>query len=99
MTGPCVSVEVAARRAGTSRWHHGLVADAAVPNAEIFLDERGSLLRVRWDEPAQVLEVSIWRAGVCVATHRLGHADTARLSALLTQVWIDGLRRASAETD
>ena len=73
-----------------------LEADAgadAVPNAEVFLDERGSLLRVRWDADRQQLVVSVWRDGVCVATHRLDHTDTTRLS-LLTQAWVDGLRRS-----
>ena len=76
-------------------WHHGLVADDRVPTAEVFLDERGSLLRVRWDEEAQKLIISIWRESTCVATHRLDHTDTTRLSSLLTQAWVDGLRRAT----
>ena len=67
-----------------------------VPTAEVFLDDRGSLLRVRWDADAQQLEVSVWRSGTCVATHRLDHADTARLSTMLTQAWIDGLRQTSS---
>ena len=71
------------------------MADDAVPTVEVFLDDRGSLLRVRWDE-AQQLEISVWREGVCVTTHRLDHTDTARLSSLLTQAWIDGLRRTTA---
>ncbi len=75
------------------------VAEDAVPTAEVFLDDRGSLLRVRWDEVAQQLEITVWREGVCVATHRLDHADTARLSALLTQAWIDGLRHTTSEAD
>ena len=66
--------------------------DPAVPNAEVFLDDRGSLLRVRWDAEAQRLVVSIWRDGTCVATHRLDGTDTARLSSLLTQAWVDALR-------
>jgi hypothetical protein len=68
----------------------------AVPTTEVFLDDRGSLLRVRWDEDAQQLAVTVWRDGVCIATHRLGHADTARLSSMLTQAWIDGLRRSAS---
>ena len=75
------------------------MADDAVPTAEVFLDDRGSLLRVRWDDEAQQLEITVWREGVCVTTHRLDRTDTARLSSLLTQAWIDGLRRTTSETD
>ena len=67
--------------------------DDRVPTSEVFLDERGSLLRVRWSDEEQALVVSIWREGRCVATHRLRGADTGRLSSLLTQVWVDDLRR------
>lgn len=70
-----------------------------VPTAEVFLDERGSLLRVRWDEAHQQLVISAWRDSVCVATHRLDHTDTARLSTLLTQAWIDGLRHSTSSPD
>ena len=72
------------------------MADGAVPTSEVFLDERGSLLRVRWDDAAQQLELTVWREGVCVSSHRLDHAETARLSSLLTQAFIDGLRHTSA---
>ena len=72
------------------------MGEDAVPTAEVFLDGRGSLLRVRWDAEAQLLEITVWRESVCVATHRLDHTDTARLSSLLTQSWIDGLRHSTA---
>ena len=68
-----------------------------MPTGEVFLDERGSLLRVRWDDQEQQLEVTVWRDAVCVATHRLDHTDTARLSTLLTQAWIDGMRQLPTE--
>lgn len=70
------------------------MVEEPVPNAELFLDERGSLLRARWDADEQRLLVSIWRGGTCVATHSLDFADVARLAALLTHAWIDGLRRS-----
>lgn len=70
------------------------MADEPVPSAELFLDERGSLLRARWDADEQRLLFSIWREGTCVVTQSLDFADTARLSGLLTQAWIDGLRRS-----
>jgi hypothetical protein len=84
-----------ARRGGTI----GFMAEDAVPTSDVFLDERGSLLRVRWDDQSQQLEITVWREGVCVTTHRLDHTDTARLSSLLTQAWIDGLRRSTAEAE
>ena len=58
-------------------------SDGEVPVTELFLDERGSLLRASWDEARRRLVVSIWRDGTCVATHRLDGADAARLAALL----------------
>jgi hypothetical protein len=72
------------------------VDEEPVPTTEVFLDEdRGSLLRVRWSEQEQLLHVSIWREdGTCAATHRLGGNDPGRLSALLTQAWVDALRHA-----
>ena len=54
---------------------------AEVPDAELFLDERGSLLRAR--RVAGAVELSVWRDGRCVATHRLPAADADRLAALL----------------
>jgi hypothetical protein len=77
----------------------GFMGDDAVPTAEVFLDDRGSLLRVRWDDVIQQLEITVWRDSVCVTTHRLDHTDTARLSALLTQAWIDGLRHTIGQAD
>lgn len=72
------------------------MAEDAAPTADLFLDGRGSLLRVRWDDAGQQLELSVWREGVCVATHRLDHTETARLSTVLTQAWIDGFRHSDA---
>jgi hypothetical protein len=60
------------------------VDEAAVPEVELFLDERGSLLRARWDASAGVVQLSVWRDGRCVATHALDSSDANRLSALLT---------------
>jgi hypothetical protein len=72
------------------------VADEVAPTADVFLDERGSMLRARWDEDAQQLAISIWREGVCVAAHRLSLTDTARLSSISLQAWIDGSRHTAA---
>jgi hypothetical protein len=73
------------------------VPDEGVPTAELFLDDRGSLLRVRWDADRQELLLSVWRDRTCVATHRLDRADTARLSSLTTHAWLDGLRTSLAK--
>ncbi len=92
------TAERAAAAPGT-RWHYRIVDEEVVPAAELFLDDRGSLLRVRWDEHSQRLVLSQWREGVCVATHRLDTEETARLSSLLTQAWAEGLQRSLAESD
>ena len=70
------------------------MADEPHPDTELFLDHRGSLLRVRWDAGEQRLLLSIWRDGVCVATQALDFADMKRLSTLLTQAWVEGLGRS-----
>jgi hypothetical protein len=58
--------------------------DAAMPpEVEVFLDERGSLLRARWSADHRRLMLSVWRDGRCVATHSLARTDAARLSSLL----------------
>ena len=69
--------------------HFEAVADEPIPTAELFLDERGSLLRVRWDDDRRELVVSLWRNGTCVGTHRLRGADTERLAALVAHLRID----------
>jgi hypothetical protein len=69
------------------------VGDAtSVPEAELFLDERGSLLRARWDPASGIVQLSVWRDGRCVATHALSGGDAARLSALLTEAWASALQ-------
>jgi hypothetical protein len=73
--------------------------DSSVPNAELFLDERGTLLRARWSVSSLgevVVELSVWRHGRCVATHRLPAADAERLSSLLQRAGAGAL--TSAET-
>lgn len=65
-----------------------------MPDTELFLDERGSLLRVRWDEEREIVTLGIWRDGRCVATHHLDTADSTRLSALLTHAWVEALRKS-----
>lgn len=74
------------------------VAEETVPTADLFLDDRGSLLRVRWDEETQQLTLSLWRDSTCVATHRLDRAGTARLASLTAQAWVESLRHELAES-
>ena len=88
---------------GAGHEHHAvapwaLVAEETVPTADLFLDDRGSLLRVRWDEETQQLTLSVWRDGTCVATHRLDRAGTARLASLTTQAWVESLRHVLTES-
>jgi hypothetical protein len=42
-------------------------------DAELFLDARGEAraLRVRWHQDEDVVVLSMWRGGQCVATFRL----------------------------
>ena len=62
--------------------------------AEIFVDERGAGLRATWHPEDGVVVMSMWRDGTCIGSFQLSSADTARLSSLLTQAWVDGLRHS-----
>ena len=83
---------VARRRSPDSGTMDG-VDEASVPEAELFLDDRGSLLRARWDTASGQVQLSIWRDGRCVATHSLDAVDAARLSSLLTHALVDSIGR------
>jgi hypothetical protein len=65
------------------------VDDVELPEVELFLDERGSLLRARWSDDRRLVLLSVWRDGRCVATHSLSVSDAARLSSLLGLVPVD----------
>jgi hypothetical protein len=73
----------------------GVVAavDGEAPGTELFLDERGSLLRARCVDGG--VQLSVWRDGRCVATQRLAAADSARLATLLTRCAAGALAVAS----
>jgi hypothetical protein len=56
-------------------------------HAEVFVDPRdeGRALRVSWHRETRTVVLSLWRAGVCIGTHRLGSGDVARLAAVLSR--------------
>lgn len=58
---------------------------AEARQSELFVDDRGAVLRVTWHASEDVMVVSQWRDGRCVASHRLPPAESARLSALLAR--------------
>lgn len=50
---------------------------------ELFIDSRGSALRVTWHDERGVAVLSIWHGDVCVGTSRLDAADATRLAQFL----------------
>lgn len=50
---------------------------------ELFVDPRGSALRVSWHDDQGVGVVSIWHGDTCVGTARLDVADATRLAQFL----------------
>lgn len=59
---------------------------------EVFEDGRGRVLRVTWHPDAKTVVVSIWKDSTCVGTVHLDVDDASRLSSLLVDSWIEGLR-------
>lgn len=57
------------------------------PRGEVFADVRGAgrVLRASWHLEADVVVLSVWRDGGCVATVRLDPPDAARLVAVLAE--------------
>jgi hypothetical protein len=66
---------------------------APAPRRALFVDERGTGLRVSWHAERSVTVLSLWRDDVCVGTARLPVTDTARLASFL----VDHLGRLAAE--
>jgi hypothetical protein len=64
-----------------------------VPRRALFVDERGTGLRVSWHAERSVTVLSLWHEDVCVATARLPVTDTARLASFL----VEHLGRLAAE--
>ncbi|MDQ1680815.1 MAG: hypothetical protein QOI42_1674 [Frankiaceae bacterium] len=56
------------------------------PPSAVFDDARGGgrALRVTWHPDAQLLVLSVWRDGVCIASHRMTADELPRLAHLVT---------------
>jgi hypothetical protein len=58
----------------------------------MFLDERGTGLRVTWHPERDLVVLSVWQGDGCVGTFRLPVQDVPRLSGLLAAAlgdWVD----------
>jgi hypothetical protein len=64
-----------------------------VPRRVLFVDERGTGVRVSWHAERHMIVLSLWRDDVCVGTARLPVADAAHLAGFL----VDHLGRMAAE--
>ena len=59
---------------------------------EVLVDARGDALRATWHEDQRVVQLSMWRDGLCRATFPLTTDDVARLSMFLTASLASGAR-------
>ncbi|HEV3504193.1 MAG TPA: hypothetical protein VG637_02800, partial [Actinomycetes bacterium] len=50
---------------------------------DMFLDERGTGLRVTWHPERDLVVLSVWQDDRCVGTFRMSVQDVPRLSGLL----------------
>jgi hypothetical protein len=58
----------------------------------MFLDERGTGLRVTWHPERDIVVLSVWQEDSCVGTFRMSVQDIPRLSGLLAAAlgdWVD----------
>jgi hypothetical protein len=58
----------------------------------MFLDERGTGLRVTWHPERDLVVLSVWQGDSCVGPFRMSVQDTPRLSGLLAAAlgdWVD----------
>jgi hypothetical protein len=58
----------------------------------MFLDERGTGLRVTWHPERDLVVLSVWQGDSCVGTFRMSVQDIPRLSGLLAAAlgdWVD----------
>jgi hypothetical protein len=58
----------------------------------MFLDERGTGLRVTWHPERDLVVLSVWQGDGCVGTFRMSVQDVPRLSGLLAAAlgdWVD----------
>jgi len=59
---------------------------------DMFLDERGTGLRVTWHPERDIVVLSVWQDDSCVGTFRMSVQDVPRLSGLLAAAlgdWVD----------
>jgi hypothetical protein len=59
---------------------------------DLFLDERGTGLRVTWHPERDLVVLSVWQGDSCVGTFRMPVQDIPRLSGLLAAAlgdWVD----------
>jgi hypothetical protein len=57
----------------------------------MFLDERGTGLRVTWHPERDLVVLSVWQDDSCVGTFRMTVQDVPRLSGLLAAALGDGV--------
>jgi hypothetical protein len=67
-------------------------APALSARRDLFLDERGTGLRVTWHPERDLVVLSVWQEDRCVGTFRMPVQDVPRLSGLLAAAlgdWVD----------
>ena len=67
----------------------------------MFLDERGTGLRVSWHPERDLVVLSVWQDDSCVGTFRMPVQDIPRLSGLLAAAlgdWVDQTGAVSQAT-
>jgi hypothetical protein len=62
----------------------------------MFLDERGTALRVTWHPERDLVVLSVWQGDSCVGTFRMPVQDVPRLSGLLAAALGDWVDRADS---
>jgi hypothetical protein len=66
----------------------------------MFLDERGTALRVTWHPERDLVVLSVWQGDRCVGTFRMPVQDVPRLSGLLAAAlggWVDQADNAATQ--
>jgi hypothetical protein len=61
---------------------------------DLFIDERGVVLRVSWHPEQDLVVLSLWHDDHCVGTFHLPVGDVARLKGLLSAALGDRLTQA-----
>jgi hypothetical protein len=62
---------------------------------DLFIDERGVVLRVSWHPKQDVVVLSVWHDDHCVGTFQMPVGDVARLNGLLTAALGDRVTQAT----